>query len=97
VFIALAAFTTGGTFSDRGGGTSVGTRRPSLVIFDVVETTDVLRDVVGAVDFETAVFWVLLSVPGNSCRRTGSELAWNLEATAGVFRKAPGTIRTGVV
>lgn len=99
--MALAALTTGGTFSERGGGRTLGTTRPSLVVVleeeAVVRAT--LRDVVVVVEVfaPTPMGGGLPSDPENSWRRTGSEPAWNLEATAGVFKKAPGTGRTGVV
>jgi hypothetical protein len=99
--MALAALMTGGTFSDRKGGSAVGTIKPSPL--DGLTTdepvTVALRD--GVDDVVTVLLrletvW-LLSEIGNSCRRTGSEPCWYLEVTAGVFKKAPGTGRTGVV
>jgi hypothetical protein len=99
--MALAAFMTGGTFSDRKGGSAVGAINPSpldgLTTEEPVTVTprDVVDDV-GAVLLRLDTDWPL-SETGNSCRRTGSEPCWYLEVTAGVFKNAPGTGRTGVV
>ena len=96
--MALAALTTGGTFSDRGGGSAVGATRLSLVgVLEVGVVVVTARDVdVGAAVLDVEPDW-LFSAAWNSWRRTGSGPDWNLEVTAGVFRKAPGTGRTGVV
>lgn len=91
---------TGGTFSDRRGGSTVGTSRPSvldgLTTDEPVTVTPRDADDVGAVLLRLDTDWPL-SETGNSCRRTGSEPCWYLEVTAGVFKNAPGTGRTGVV
>jgi hypothetical protein len=72
--MALAALTTGGTFSDRRGGSAVGTIKLSFVIVlgadGAVAAT--LRDDETGVELLCETAW-LLSLPAKSCRRTGSE------------------------
>jgi hypothetical protein len=73
--MALAAFTTGGTFSDRRGGSAAGAIKLSLVgVLDAdgAVTATLRDDGAGAVVLRGWTDW-LLSVPANSCRRTGSE------------------------
>lgn len=98
--MALAALTTGGTFSVRGGGRAFVETRPPLlceagaiVVIEVLLVSAELPGLLGG----TAVTDWLDSPEVKSCRRTGSDDAWNLDATAGVFKNAPGTGRNGVV
>lgn len=72
--MALAALTTGGTFSDRRGGSAVGTIRLSLLVAlgadGAVAVT--LRDDETGAELLCETAW-LLSLPVKSCRRTESE------------------------
>lgn len=75
--MALAAFTTGGTFSDRRGGSAVGAIKSALLgdlNTDEPGAATVRAEFVdvGAVLLRLETGW-LFSETGNSCRRTGSE------------------------
>lgn len=97
--MALAALATGGRVSRAGGAFVV--RPPFIVVETAVDGTgwiDPGRVSVVVPELSVATTPVCLSSEsGNSCRRTGSWPVWKREATAGVFRNAPGTGRTGVV
>jgi hypothetical protein len=90
--MAVAAFNTGGTDSARGGGRGLVVSSPPTALASGAAGAASVPDTVRPRGALTA-----LSDDGNSWRRTGSEPDWYRDAMAGVFMKAPGTGRMGVI